>query len=317
MTESRWKALIEVAETGSIRAAAARLVVTESAVSASVASLSKELGLPLLTRSGRGVELTAAGARYVEYLRRVLGLLEEGGVAARGEFAPEHGRLRLGCVTTVGDSVVPTLLGRFHAAFPAVELALEVGPSARVWSLFEAHRLDVVVAGRPPQLQDVVPRALCDNRLVVVGSPSVADAFDLAATTWLLREDGSGIRGAADQLRADLAASGPAMTLGSNGAVLAGAVAGLGVTLVPHEAAAGHVATGDLAVLDLPGTPLVRPWFASTRHGPTATAALFVRFLLSDPEAGRRWSAVPARPHGPASPVPSPGGGRQGLLAAT
>lgn len=294
MTESRWRALIAVADSGSVRAAASRLVVTESAVSASIASLAKDVGVPLLARSGRGVELTPAGTRYVEYLRRVMGLLEEGAVAARGEVAPDRGRLRLACVTTIGDHEVPALLGRFHARYPDVELSLEVGPSGRVWSLFEEHRVGVVIAGRPPLLPDVVPRADCHNALVVVGAPAVVERFDPATTTWLLRQAGSGIRAATDQLRTDLAVTGPVMTLGSNGAVLAGAVAGLGVTLVSEHAGARHVAAGELVVVDLPGTPLVRPWYASTRRRPSATAELFVQFLLEDEVAGARWSPLPS-----------------------
>jgi DNA-binding transcriptional LysR family regulator len=124
VTESRWRTLIEVAETGSIQAAAARLVVTESAVSAAVGSLARELGVPLLERVGRGIQLTAAGARYADYLRRVVGLLEEGAAAARGELDPEQGQLRLGCVTTLADRIVPQALGRFRERLASTGAAL-------------------------------------------------------------------------------------------------------------------------------------------------------------------------------------------------
>jgi DNA-binding transcriptional LysR family regulator len=314
MTESRWRTLIEVAETGSIRAAANRLVVTESAVSAAVGSLSRELGVPLLERVGRGIQLTSAGARYAEYLRRVIGLLEEGAAAARGELDPEHGQLRVGCVTTLADRIVPALLGRFRDRYPGVEMRLEVGPSARVWGLFGDHRVDVVIAGRPPERQDVRVRAECANQLLVVGAPGPVADFDPLVTTWLLREPGSGTRATTETLRADLGITGPTMTLGSNGAVVSGAIAGLGVTLAARHAVEAAMDDGRLAALDLPGLPLSRPWYLSTRPTPSRTASLFTGFLLADvdaaPDAGAgRWT-VASRPPAAKTAPPGPLGGQ-------
>lgn len=78
------------------------------------------------------------------------------------------------------------------------------------------------------------------------------------------------------------------MTLGSIGAVAAGALAGLGVTLIARDAVEDHLGDG-LVTLDLPGLPLPRPWYVTTRRTPSATAELMVQFLLDDPVAARRW----------------------------
>ena len=279
MTEARWRALLAVADTGSIRAAAARMFVTEPAVSAAIASLSREVGAPLLERVGRGVQLTAPGERYAEYLRRVRGLLDEAAIAARGELDPARGLLRLAAVTTVGDRLVPELLRRFRQRHPDVEMRLEVGPSARVWQLFADRMVDVVVAGRPPDRAGGVVRARREHSLVVVGAPEVVGGWNAATTTWLLREPGSGTRATCEALISDLAASGPTMTLGSIGAVVAGAGAGLGVTLATWDLVAADVEAGRLAVVPLPGLPLLRRWHAVTRHRPVPVADLFVRFL--------------------------------------
>ena len=65
-TNTRLRALVELADTGSVHAAADRLVVSESAISAAVSGLSAEVGVALIDRHGRGVRLTPAGQRYVE-----------------------------------------------------------------------------------------------------------------------------------------------------------------------------------------------------------------------------------------------------------
>src|SRR5919206_406578 len=131
-TEARLRTLVALAATGSVRGAASRLTVTESAVSASIGALARELGVPLVEPVGRGLRLTASGAVYAQYARRVLGLLDEGAAAAAAELDPERGRLRLAAVTTAGEHLLPALLAEFRRQHPGIALALEVAPSTLV-----------------------------------------------------------------------------------------------------------------------------------------------------------------------------------------
>ena len=88
MTLNQLRTFLAVAEAGSVRAAAEDLVVTQAAVSASLAALQKSLGVALLEPDGRGLRLTAAGRAYAGYVRRVLGLLDEAGRAATRRLTP-------------------------------------------------------------------------------------------------------------------------------------------------------------------------------------------------------------------------------------
>jgi DNA-binding transcriptional LysR family regulator len=284
-TNARLRALVELADTGSVRAAAQRLVVTEASVSGAISALAAEVGVPLLDRDGRGVRLTAAGRRYVAYARRILGLHEEALAAARGEADPARGTLRLAAVTTAGEHLLPTLLASFRAEYPAVVLGLEVAPRQAVWPKLAHHEVDLVVAGRPPADGPARVRAVRPNSLVVVGPPG---AFDPAAATWLLREPESGIRATTTALLSALEIAPPQLTLGSHGAVVAAAVAGLGVTLVSRPAVRAHLESGALVELAVPGTPLQRPWHVVSQPAPTATTELFVHHLLAHRELGWR-----------------------------
>ncbi|WP_460369967.1 LysR family transcriptional regulator, partial [Actinocorallia lasiicapitis] len=107
MTESRLRTLVALADVSSVRLAAERLFVTESAVSAAVSALAAELGVPLVRRQGRGIILTPAGEVYATYARRILGLHDEARAAARGEHDPGRGRLRIAAVTTAAEQVLP------------------------------------------------------------------------------------------------------------------------------------------------------------------------------------------------------------------
>jgi LysR family transcriptional regulator, low CO2-responsive transcriptional regulator len=315
-TEARLRAFVAVAETGSVRGAAQRLVVTESAVSAAVSALTRDVGAALLERQGRGLRLTASGQTYAEYARTILGLHAEALAAARGEADPASGQVRLAAVTTAGEHVLPVVLASFRAEHPGIELGLEVGTREHVWGLLAAHEADLVIAGRAPASLGAVVRAVRRNALIVVGSPEVTAGFDLERTTWLMREAGSGTRQTCEALLASLDVEPPTLTLGSNGAVVAGAAAGLGVTLVSRDAVRGLLAAGDVAEVPVPQTPMQRPWHAVTYPRATAATEVLVAHLLaqeSPPEsrwhrpAKRRSSAAPSASRQAAVPTPAHG----------
>ncbi|MGI8721453.1 MAG: LysR family transcriptional regulator [Geodermatophilaceae bacterium] len=289
VTLSRLSTLVTFAEEGSVVGAARRLVVSESAVSVAMSALSKDLGVALVERVGRGVELTPAGATYVGYARRVLGLLEQGWAAARGVGAPGRGRLRLAAVPTAADQLIAPLLAAFSGDFPEVELRVDVGSSSEVWDLLAHHEVDLVLAGRPPQTASGRIAAQRDNLLVVVVGPSMLASFDEGETTWLLRERGSGTRASLEALLSARDLDPPRMVLGSNGAVLAAAVAGLGAALVSADAVALELGSEQLVVVPVEGTPLVRPWHLVTGPTPTPATRLFVEHVLSVPG----WRAAP------------------------
>lgn len=300
-TQARLRAYVAVADTGSVRAAAQRLVVTESAVSAALAALTRQVGVPLVERHGRGLRLTTAGRGYAGYARTILDLHEEALAAARGGDDPERGRLRLAAVTTAGEHVMPPLLASFLCRHPAVEVGLEVGPSEQVWELFADHGADLVIAGRPPRTLTAAVRAVRPNALAVVGAPTLAGRDPLRAT-WLLRESGSGTRATCLALLATLDADPPTLTMGSGGAVVAGATAGLGVTLTSRDAVRDQLTDGALVELPVPHTPMRRPWHAASHPRASAAAELFVAHLLTEDggiatrwERPRRTGAAPLR----------------------
>ena len=149
-TVARLRTLVAVADCGSVREAARRLTVTESAVSAALAALAREVRVPLVERHGRGLRLTGPGQAYAGYARQILGLHEEALAAARSGPDAERGRVRVAAVTTAGEHLLPSSLASFLGAHPGVDLRLEVGSSERIWAMFTAHEADLVIGGRPP-----------------------------------------------------------------------------------------------------------------------------------------------------------------------
>jgi LysR family transcriptional regulator, low CO2-responsive transcriptional regulator len=288
VTLNQLRTFLAVAETGSVRAAAQQLVVTQAAVSASLAALQKSLGVALLRPDGRGLRLTDAGEAYAGYIRRILGLLDEAGLAAAAAADPERGELRIAAVTTAAEQILPGLLGGFRGRHPQIGVRLEAGNRDRVRALLDRHQVDLVLGGRPEPGWDVQVQAVRAHELVVVAAPSLAATADgtgllpwLARQAWLLREPGSGTRASTDALLVDLDIAPLTLMVGSNGAITESASVGLGVTLVSRDAVAAELASGRLVELPVPGTPLHRDWYLVAHPGdlPPAAARLVAHVL--------------------------------------
>jgi DNA-binding transcriptional LysR family regulator len=174
VTLNQLRTFLAVAEHESVRGAAQELVVTQAAVSASIAALQKGLGLALVTPDGRGLRLTKAGKAYAGYARRIIGLLDEAGLAAAASADPERGELRIAAVTTAAEQVVPHILGGFRRQHPLTGIRLEAGNRERVRSLLERHQVDLVVTGRPEPGWEVDVHAVRPHELVVVAAPDLA-----------------------------------------------------------------------------------------------------------------------------------------------
>ena len=111
---------------------------------------------------------------YAGYLRRILGLLDEAGLAARAAADPEHGELRIAAVTTAAEQILPGLLSGFRARHPQMGVRLEAGNRARARALLERHQVDLVLGGRPEPGWDVQVLAVRGHQLVVVAAPALA-----------------------------------------------------------------------------------------------------------------------------------------------
>ncbi len=274
---------LEVARTGSVREAAEVLVVSQPAVSAALAGLQREVGVPLVARNGRGLVLTEAGTELAIYGRRVFALMAEGTQRARQAAKFEPRRLRIAAVTTAAEYLAPELLRQFREREPELDVELEVGNHARVWDRLGHWEVDLVLAGRPPAGQPFRSVATRAHELVVVAAAArTYDAIALAQTVWLVREPGSGTRAATEDVLGQLGIDPPRLTINSNGAIQACVRAGLGVSLASRDAVGGEVSAGTLQTVPTALTPLARNWHlvTSTDRDVPASAARFLAFVI-------------------------------------
>jgi DNA-binding transcriptional LysR family regulator len=113
---------VAVAEERHFGRAAQRLRIAQPPLSRQIQALEAELDLSLFDRSRRRVELTAAGAAFLEHARRVLEALDAGVREARRAAAGEIGRIAIGYPSSVAFSGLPELLRAFRLRSPGVAI---------------------------------------------------------------------------------------------------------------------------------------------------------------------------------------------------
>jgi DNA-binding transcriptional LysR family regulator len=142
-------ALQAVAAERSFGRAARRLGYTQSAVSQQIAMLERLVGERLLERPGgpRPVSLTEAGRLLLRHADAIVARLDAARADLAAVSAGEAGALRVGTFQSVGQRIVPTLMRRFAASWPAVEVQLtERNTDQELAALIERGDLDLSFA---------------------------------------------------------------------------------------------------------------------------------------------------------------------------
>jgi DNA-binding transcriptional LysR family regulator len=157
---------VAVAEELHFRRAAERLHVAQPAVSEQVRKLEEELGVRLLNRTQRKVELTDAGAALLREARRVLEQAEVARIAARTARDRATSRLQIGYVPAALPASVPKALQRLAAAMAPLETKLEAGCGLELLDAVRSERLDAAVVPLPAPTGGLRVTALGDQRAV-------------------------------------------------------------------------------------------------------------------------------------------------------
>src|SRR5207245_7615057 len=118
MTLRQLRTFKAVADLSSFSQAAQQLRLSQPSVSYQVKELEEALGVPLLDRLGKRVQLTEAGSILYGYARRTLDILDEAALELEELRGIKRGNLRVGASTTVGIYLLPAALGAFKKLHP-------------------------------------------------------------------------------------------------------------------------------------------------------------------------------------------------------
>ena len=283
-----------VASSGSVTAAADRLLISQPALSSQLKRLERSVGAPLFVRRPRGMELTDAGRVLADYARRIFGLADEAAAAVRDVRGLRRGTLRVGTSPAVGAYFLPPLLVHFQRRFPDVQLAVETAEGDALNRRVRDGSVDLALCPVPSDAADLRSDPFLHERFVAVAARDHPLARrrrpvtpDLLAAAFVGRQMPSATGG---MTLGYFAGRGVAvrstLSLGSVEAVKQAAVAGLGVTILSEMAVSAEVRDGRLRVLAVAGLPLRRPLYRTRRAGPESRAAVAFGCLLNHAARG-------------------------------
>jgi DNA-binding transcriptional LysR family regulator len=148
--------------------AAEELGISQPTLSRAMNRLEEQLGVPLFSHAGRGIQLTTHGRRLLARAEQALGVLELAGQEVAADADPEYGQVSLAYLKSLG-ATVPALLCAFRAAHPNVRFRLTEASSDRMLELLRAGEVDLCLIAPLPEDRDIaaIPLLRQDVRLVV------------------------------------------------------------------------------------------------------------------------------------------------------
>jgi DNA-binding transcriptional LysR family regulator len=287
---------VAVAEEQSFTRAATRLFVVQSAVSAAVKALERDLGVTLLERNSKRVLLTDAGAALLPRARFALDAARDARDAVAEVRGGLSGTLRIGTLTSIRILNLPAVLGEFHRRHPGVLLRTMAAPSGSM-GLIEAltdHRLDLAFVSlpgsKPPGVRLIELTSSVLDLVVPADHPLAGRDHvaitELAGLDFIDSPVGYGNRAVTD--RAFAAAGVPrrvTIEITDIGTGPAHVCHGLGIALLPRFVLAGE---DGVAVVRVTGADLVWPLSLAIADDRTPGAAARALITLCTEATGGR-----------------------------
>ena len=238
------KYLVALADTGHFGKAAERTFVSQPTLSAQLKKLEEYLGVKLVERQPKNVQLTDVGKQVVVRARRMLNEGEEIVALARNNTDPFAGKLKMALIPTIGPYLLPRVMPKLRKSLPQLRLMLYEYQTEPLLTRLRDGEIDLGIMALPAAQDGIESRELFEEDFTValpadhaLAAKSSIKLQDLKGHTLLLLEDGHCLRDQALEVcsRVDVreAEDFRATSLETLRQMV---VAGLGITLLPELA---------------------------------------------------------------------------------
>lgn len=288
MIDLRRLALLrELHHRGTIAAVAGALSYSASSVSQQLSQLEREVGMPLLVKSGRRVRLTPVAELLVEHTGAVLARMEEleAALATAGEQLA--GTVRLAVFQSAALGIVPQALGLFAREFPALRVEITQREPESALAAVWAREFDLVIAEQypghaAPRLPELDREPLCGDEIRLgAADPGIASVADARDAAWVMEPRGTASRHWAEQV-CRLAGFEPDVRFETADlqAHIRLVESGHAVALLPDLVWGGRPPS--VRMVDLPGAPRREVFTSARRTGGADAVIAACRQVLSE-----------------------------------
>jgi len=287
------KTFCAVIEQGSFSKAGQAIHLSQSAVSLQIKALEEEFCTRLLDRLDRKVLPTPAGQILYHHSKSILNKIEE----IKGELnvLSEQklcGKITLGTGVTIGEGIMPKLLGDFKQKYPQVEITLRILDTSEITNQLLTHKLDMGIVGAEVNHKDLTIEKFTSDRLILIVSPSHPwnskkdiRLENIFSVPMFVREEGSGTR---MHIRSELKKRGYSeselnivMELGSTGAIKQMVMANQGIAIVNYQGVKNELNSGMLVEVPIKNFEIHKEFYLILHRKITKSRPLeiFLQFL--------------------------------------
>ncbi|RTE10390.1 LysR family transcriptional regulator [Paenibacillus whitsoniae] len=165
---------IQIANERNFSRAAEKLHIAQPSLSQQLSKLEKEIGVLLFQRSTNSVELTHAGALFVEKSQKILDMLEQLKKEMEDISQMKKGRLVIGSMPITGSTILPFVVPAFQAAYPEIEISLVEETSTNLETLTVNGQTDISLLSLPLREEALIYETLLEEEIVLAVPPKHA-----------------------------------------------------------------------------------------------------------------------------------------------
>ncbi len=293
------KTFVALAETRNVTRTAERLDYAPSSVAAHVHALEGEVGVPLIERAGRGIDLTAAGRTFLRHAKRMVDA-ERNAIADLRAGAIPPGTLTIGSAASLAAFVLPRIIERVHAHRPELSVSTRQGQCDDHVAAVRRGELDLAFSiesrAQLERLRDgtTATEIFAPVPIVAAAAPTHrlarlerVEPGDFAGETLVVCEPGCSYREAFAAVLDDAGVQpGALLDFDNLDAIRRCAIDGLGVAIVPRYVVADAVERGTLVELPIraPGDFVVAAtWLPAARSAAVQDVLAAARATLGPP----------------------------------
>jgi len=282
-----------VARRNSVTRAAEDLFLTQSTVSTQLKKLTDIVGMPLVKYVSKQLDLTDAGKYMYSACKEISLVLDNVDTAVANLKGVKKDTLNISVISTA-KYFVPEVLGRFWQAYPDIDVSLNVLNRKQVLERLTSNEDDLYILGHNPTSDfDIHAIAFAPNPLYVMASKNHSlvklnrrmSLLDVAEQPLILRETGSGIRNAVENLfNANGLKPKIRLVLSNNEAIKHAVISQLGLSILSLHAILKEGTNGPVSVLEVENFPISQQWHVvyAKEKGLSDTAKSFLQCLLDE-----------------------------------
>ena len=275
----------------SISKAAQMLHLSQPGLSGQLKSLENELGVSLLTRSNKGVELTEEGKVVFDYADTLLSI--QGNIKRDLNNLNQDGpKLMIGACKSVGEYALPCSLFTFKDLHDEVDIHMEVINSTEVIQKLQDHTINIGIIQYDFNMSNIVTRPIVSDKLLLVGKndrcPERISIGDLRKVPLILREQDSGTRYVIEQAlqKKDIYKDDLNIIydLNSPEAIKSSIAAGKGFSFLPKLTVAPELKKQTLQTIEIDDLDISFCYYIASRKNYIFTdyEQMFVDFIISN-----------------------------------